>query len=239
MPSYNSAAYIEESIKSVLSQTYSNWELLITDDGSTDASIEVIRRYVAIDNRIKFFSSPGNQGAGAARNNSIKNAVGRFIAFLDSDDIWHPEKLQKQLKFMNGGNYAFTYTAYQKFNSKGLLGVVKPPNKTTYSKLLKSNVIGCLTVIYDRELLGKRFMPQIRKRQDMALWLELLECCKEAHGLTESLAFYRVDSGMTKNKFSVLRSQWLLYRETLNLGLCKSFFYFISYSIMGLYKYVK
>lgn len=236
MPSYNSENSIEESIASVISQSYSKWELLITDDLSTDNTIDIINRYAREDVRIKLFESKENGGAGKARNNSIKNAKGRFIAFLDSDDLWLPEKLQKQIYFMLENKYAFTYTGYQKFTSKEDLGVINPPLSTSYKQLLYSNVIGCLTAIYDTEIIEKQYMPLIRKRQDMGLWLSILKKISKAYCLNEVLAKYRVDTGMTKNKFSVLHYQWQFYREIVGLNFIRSLITFTVYAYKGYIK---
>ena len=239
MPSYNAAAFIAQSIDSVLQQSYSNWELLITDDRSSDNTIEIINQYVAKDDRIKLFIQPQNGGAGKARNNSIAQANGDYIAFLDSDDLWYPEKLEKQIAFMQQSGAALTYTGYRKFTEAGLQGVVTPPKKVNYRKLLNSNVIGCLTAIYDAKQLGKVYMPSIRKRQDMALWLSILKKTPWAYGLTETLAQYRVDSGMSKNKFEMLKWQWRLYREVEGLGIMRAAKCQVKYAFKGFVKYTK
>ena len=133
MPAYNAELHIAESIESVISQTYSNWELLITDDRSTDNTQQIINEYAIKDQRIRQFINEQNGGAGVARNNSIKQANGRFIAFLDADDLWLPEKLTKQISFMLTNNYAFTFTAYQKLEQGELRGTIKPPTFTNYN----------------------------------------------------------------------------------------------------------
>ncbi|WP_335992939.1 glycosyltransferase family 2 protein [Pseudoalteromonas sp. CH_XMU1449-3] len=237
MPAYNSEKYISESIESVILQTFKNWELLITDDRSSDNTQNVVEQYCAKDCRIKLYVNKENGGAGAARNNSITHAKGRYIAFLDSDDLWHPAKLEKQITFMLEHNYGLTYTSYQKFTGNSYLGVVTPPLSTNYSKLLSSNVIGCLTAIYDTEIVGKQFMPLIRKRQDMGLWLKVLKITPKAYCIRETLAYYRIDSGMTQNKFSVLKWQWRFYREVVKLNLLKACYHFSIYSIKGFIKH--
>ena len=239
MPAYNAERHIAESIGSVISQTYNNWELLITDDRSNDATQQIINEYAINDSRIKLFINEQNGGAGVARNNSIKQANGRFIAFLDADDQWLPEKLTTQISFMLKNNYAFTFTAYQKLESETLKGTVTPPQFTTYNKLLGSNVIGCLTAVYDSKELGKHYMPLIRKRQDMGLWLNILKQTPKAYSIPDILALYRVDSGMTQNKFKILKWQWDLYRKVIGLGLFKTSIYFCSYAIRGFVKHKK
>lgn len=237
MPSYNSEATIRESIESVISQTYSNWELLITDDLSSDKTREIVKQFCSDDKRIKLFINAENGGAGAARNHSIGQAKGRYIAFLDSDDLWHREKLSKQIRFMEENYIGLSYTAYQKIENNELRGVVNPPPHTSYKKLLNGNVIGCLTAIYDTELVGKQFMPLIRKRQDMGLWLNILKVIPKAHCLREVLAYYRVDSGMTQNKLKILKWQWRFYRDVVQLSYLNASYRFIIYSIKGLLKH--
>ena len=239
MPAYNAEQYIAQSIESVISQTYMSWELLITDDQSKDSKQEIVKAYADRDSRIKLFISTENGGAGVARNNSIEQAKGRFIAILDSDDFWHEEKLTKQISFMLGYDVAFSFTAYQKVSADELKGVIYPPQFTTYNKLLQSNVIGCLTAIYDAEKLGKNYMPSIRKRQDMGLWLQLLKLTDKAYCLREVLAFYRVDSGMTQNKIKILKWQWRFYRDVVQLPFLKSLFYFLVYSFKATFKVLK
>ncbi|MBQ4888540.1 glycosyltransferase family 2 protein [Shewanella sp. MMG014] len=239
MPCYNSEAYIESAIKSVLCQTYENFELLITDDCSSDSTCLIVERLSSKDSRIKFHKLDKNCGAGRARNNCINLAEGRFIAFLDADDLWVNNKLELQLAFMLENKYEFTYTFYQKFTSEKCLSVVTAPLVTSYNKLLYSNVIGCLTVIYDTERIGKLYMPLIRKRQDLGLWLEILNILPHAYCLPLNLARYRIDSGMTSNKFTVLSYQWRFYRNVIGLSLSKSLFAFCVYSVKGLLKSIK
>lgn len=235
-PSYNSE-YILETYESILNQTYSHWEWVITDDNSSNEFKAILDSLESKDSRVKVFYSDINQGAGAARNNSIKNANGRYIAFLDSDDLWLPNKLEKQIIFMQKNNLALTYTGYQKFSSdEGDLGLIIPPLTTSYNQLLKGNIIGCLTVIYDTETLGKCYMPLIRKRQDFGLWLSILKKTDNVVGLPEILAKYRIDSGMTQNKLEVLKWQWRFYKEVQKLNSFKALYYFTHYAIRGLIK---
>ncbi|MEM8228246.1 glycosyltransferase family 2 protein [Morganella morganii] len=232
MPCYNSAKFIDDSIKSVLAQTYRNFELIIIDDNSADDSLHIIKKYN--DHRIRLITLKNNSGAGAARNEGIASALGRFIAFLDSDDLWRNNKLEQQINFMIDNNYPFTYTYYQKFSFKGSGKLVTSPLMVNYDQLVICNVIGCLTAIYDINKLGKHYMPLIRKRQDMGLWLNLLKKCQYAYCLPEVLADYRTDSGMTKNKLSAAISQWLFYRKELNLSIMKTFNLFVKYAYNGI-----
>ncbi|EKA7359575.1 TPA: glycosyltransferase family 2 protein [Vibrio parahaemolyticus] len=237
MPTYNSAGTVVESIQSVLSQTYKNWELIIVDDRSTDNTWQVIQTYADKYDNIRIYQNKENLGAGASRNFAIKKARGRFIAFLDSDDLWTEDKLAEQIPFMLKNNYPLTYTHYSRFNSEEELSVVTAPEYTTYKKLMYSNVIGCLTAVYDTQALGKRYMPLIRKRQDMGLWLDILKDTPKAYCLPKALAKYRMDSGMTANKFSVLSYQWKFYRDVVGLSLPRSLFTFSVYAVKGTMKH--
>jgi glycosyltransferase involved in cell wall biosynthesis len=239
MPSYNSAATIINSIKSVQKQDYSHWELLITDDCSTDNTVELVRQLAKDDQRITIEVNSVNSGAGFSRNQSIIRSKGKYIAFLDADDLWLPRKLSTQVKYMEQTGAVFSYTAYQKFSSTGPGGVIIPPAKVTYSQLLRGCVIGCLTVMFNAEVLGRQTMPLIRKRQDMALWLQLLKLCKVAYGIPEVLANYRTDSGMSQNKLNAACYQWRLYRDVVGLDLFKSIWYFCWYAMNGFIKYRK
>ncbi|WP_028768722.1 glycosyltransferase family 2 protein [Shewanella fidelis] len=238
MPAFNSELTINESIESVLYQTYSNWELLITDDCSTDKTANIAKQLCKLDSRIHFYSLDFNSGAGAARNNSIRVAKGRYIAFLDADDLWMNNKLELQVKHMQLTNSLLSYTAYQKFSAKGDGGVIFPKASVSYNELLYGNVIGCLTAMYDQHALGKRYMPLIRKRQDMGLWLDILKDIDEASLVPDVLAKYRIDSGMTQNKLTVLGYQWRFYRDVVKLGFLKSTGVFVVYGVKGLFKFL-
>ncbi|BAX78631.1 glycosyltransferase family 2 protein [Labilibaculum antarcticum] len=241
-PTYNSEAYIVQTILSIQRQTYDNWELLITDDCSSDKTIDLLNEFAGEDNRIKIFQLNINSGGGIARNNSIENATGRFIAFCDSDDLWTPDKLEKQIKFMAENDLAFTYSAYQKINEdneKG--GIVNPNPKLTYSDLLKSCQIGCLTAIYDTFKLGKVYLPEIRKRQDYGLWLKIFQVIGETRGLNNNvLGYYRVRSNsVSSNKFKAAIYHFKVLRQVGELGKIKACMYFFNYTIKGLLKYLK
>ena len=239
MPSFNSMNTIEKSILSVQKQSYHNWELLITDDGSTDNTVELVRKLASHDPRISIGVNPVNSGAGFSRNQSIMRSEGKYIAFLDADDIWLPNKLATQVAYMEKTGALFTYTAYQKFSVSGLGGVIMPPTRVTHNQLLYGCVIGCLTAMFNAEVLGRQTMPLIRKRQDMGLWLKLLKICGEAHGIPEVLAHYRTDTGMSKNKLNAAGYQWRLYRDVVGLNVFKSAWYFGWYAFNGFMKYKK
>lgn len=239
MPSYNSEATIVSSIKSVQQQHYRNWELLITDDNSTDNTVSLVKKIAENDPRVNIEVNQINSGAGFSRNQSIARSSGKYIAFLDADDLWLPNKLAIQVAYMEQTGALFTYTAYQKFSGVSLGGVVMPPTRVTHNQLLRGCVIGCLTAMFNAEILGRQTMPLIRKRQDMGLWLKLLKLCGEAHGIPEVLAHYRTDGGMSQNKFNAAKYQWRLYRDVVGLGLAQSTWYFCWYAVNGFIKYRK
>lgn len=239
MPSFNSEKYILNSINSVIGQTYKNWELIVVDDCSTDGTFFLLQALAEKNPKIKIFQNKVNSGAGISRNKAIEYASGRFIAFLDSDDLWHPSKLERQISFMNINGYSFTYTAYVKINNQGEeTKKIIPPNEICYNELLKSNVIGCLTAIYDVEKLGKIYMPNLRKRQDMALWLKILEVEPKAFCLNEILAYYREgNESLSSNKFKMIFLQLKFYRNYLKLNWCQVLYYFTFYVIRALRKH--
>lgn len=238
-PSYNCIATIEKTINSVISQTMTDWEMLIVDDCSTDHSRELIKNIVAVDSRVKLIERTWNAGPAIARNIAIEYAQGRYIAFLDADDQWHPTKLEKQLNFMSEKDIALSYTAYNCFDSDGNhLRVYKPILKVTYTDMLKSNRIGCLTAIYDTDKIGKVYMPNISKRQDLGLWLRILKQVDYALGMDEVLADYLAvqTNSVSSNKTDAAKYQWRLYREIEKLNLKQSTFYFLNYAYLGLKK---
>ncbi|MEX0290458.1 MAG: glycosyltransferase family 2 protein [Flavobacteriaceae bacterium] len=236
-PFYNSKNYIRECIDSVMAQSYPYWELILVDDGSKDNTISVVEAYMQKDPRIKATGLENNEGAGMARNKGIELAKGRYIAFLDSDDTWHPEKLERQLRFMQKHQYPFTYTAYYKLDLKGRRKKVAALPAVSYSRALYKNPIGCLTVIYDTSFFGKQYMPVVRKRQDFGLWLRLLKIT-EARGLNEYLASYRSrSSSISFYKLELLKHEWNLYRKVEKLSFFKSVFYLFSAVFLKLKSY--
>lgn len=237
-PTYNSLSFLGETIKSIINQTYANWELIITDDCSTDGTWEYIETLPELDTRIKVFRLEKNSGAGIARNNSIKHAKGRYIAFCDSDDQWTQDKLENQLKFMSQNDLALSFSNYQIINESGqIIGDVISPEKVTYQTMLKNNYIGCLTAMYDTQKVGKVYMPEIRKRQDWALWLSILKKVPFALSIQESLAIYRDRSkSISSNKFDLIKYNWNIYRNVENFSILKSTFYLIQFIFFYLKK---
>lgn len=240
-PSHNSQATIAESILSILSQTYSMWELIIIDDASTDDTVRIVEEFAEGDPRIKLIRLDANSGAATARNMGIEAAQGKYIAFLDSDDVWLTNKLLKQVEFMKANDYDFTFTAYQRFNSRGeKLAIVRAPLTVNYKALLYSNHIGCLTAMYNAHKLGKQYMPLIRKRQDLGLWLRILKQTEKAYFLDEVLGLYRVGGeSLSSGKTNAAKYQWQLYRRVLNYGRIRSSWYFVCYAFNGFFKHLR
>lgn len=235
-PSYNSEKTLPHTLNSVLAQTFPEWELLVVDDCSPDNANTLIETYAARDSRIRLIKLDENGGAAVARNTAIEQARGRYIAFLDSDDRWFPTKLEKQLRFMQENDVAFSYTAYEKLDEQGdLAGVVGVPERVSYKDLLKVCSIGCLTAMYDTESLGKVYMPLIRKRQDLGLWLRILKQIPYAYGMNEVLAQYQLRSGsISANKYNAAFYTWRLYREIEKLNFCRAGYFFSHYAVNGI-----
>ena len=226
MPTYNCAKFIGKTIESVIAQTYENWELIIIDDCSKDNTEEVVSEYK--DNRIKYHRLENNSGAAVARTEAMKKASGRYMAFLDSDDLWKKDKLEKQLEFMNENNYNFTCTEYEQIDEEGnkLNKVIKVKKRADYNRILLDCPVGNSTVMYNVEKLGKFEVPNIRKRNDDALWLQILKKEKYIYGMTEVLMEYRIRSNsISSNKLSLVKYHWQLYREIEHLSVFRSAFH--------------
>ncbi|MUK87347.1 glycosyltransferase [Ornithinibacillus sp. L9] len=241
-PAFNAEKFISRTIESVLDQTYTNWEMVIVDDRSTDNTVSIIQEYQKKDERIKLHILPENSGSAIARNTAMKNAQGQYIAFLDSDDLWYPQKLEKQLKFMQEKDIAFSFTKYRRMDEDGTIRnvVSKAPKSVGYHDLLRHCVIGCLTVMIDRDKVGRLDMIDIRTRQDYAYWLEITKRGFRAYGLPEVLSKYRtVENSISRNKFKAAKRQWYVYRNVENLGILKSLWYFTHYTFMGVKNTIK
>lgn len=238
-PAYNCEDYIVDTIKSAQAQTYAQWEMIIVDDLSTDNTTAVVKEIMKTDDRVSLICLEKNQGAAVARNTAIEAAQGEYIAFLDSDDKWLPEKLEKQVHFMKHNNVMLSYSDYNVIDENDeLLSTFKSPAQLTYHDLLKSCSIGCLTAMYDAKALGKVYMPIVRKRQDFALWLKILKKIDHAQGFNEVLAEYRVrNNSISANKFDAAKYQWRIYREVEGLNIFQSVYYFINYAYYGVKKY--
>lgn len=223
---YNSEKFIGETIRSVLSQTYTNWELIIVDDCSSDNSVTIIETFSHTNSSIKLIKNTSNKGVAVARNTATKAAKGQYIAFLDSDDVWKPHKLQTQINFMVENNYNVCYSSYELIDEKGniLNKTINALPELSLKKLLKSNYVGNLTGMYNTSKLGKIYVKNLRKRQDWLLWIEALKRSKKpAKGIQESLAFYRVrENSMSSNKFNLLKYNYWVYKKGLEFSTLKS-----------------
>lgn len=223
-PLYNREDTFFEFLRSVLNQTYSNWELIIVDDCSTDNSYKLALQSSFQDNRIKVFRNKNNQGAALTRNFAITQAEGEYIAFLDSDDLWEPLKLEKQVEFMEVNNYAFSYTSYFQGNDKKI--VITGPKKINKYMMKASCWVGCLTVMYNAKLLGKFYAPDIKRRNDYAMWLLVIRF-SDCYYLDMPLATYRISQNSISkvNLFRKFNSNRILYKTTYNYGSLFSFFF--------------
>ncbi|MDR1773789.1 MAG: glycosyltransferase [Clostridioides sp.] len=238
-PMYNAERYVEDTIKSVLNQTYKNWEMIIVDDCSNDNSPEIVKKYADIDERIVYIKVDSNKGVSHARNIALKTAKGRYIAFLDSDDIWKEEKLNEQINFMNETGAVICFTSYELIdeNSNALNKIIKAPQMTQYKKLLKGNVIGSLTVLIDKEKLDFEIKLEGVPHEDYVLWLAILKRGYNAYGIDKSLAYYRKSSkSLSGNKIKAAKWTWNIYRNIEKIPLHKAIYYFVNYAINGIKK---
>lgn len=240
-PVYNSGLFLERTIQSVIQQTYTHWEWILVDDHSIDNSKEIITKYAEEDARIKSYFLNKNSGAGPARNIAIENASGRIIAFLDSDDIWKSDKLEKHVEFMLKNKAAFSHTSYGFIdeNDKIIHKTFKVSNKpVTYKDLLKRTEISCLTAMYDLKYMDKMYMPNLKRKQDYGLWLSILKKGIKAIPFDEELAFYRQRKGAsTSNKLKLIKKHWnFLYRHE-HLGVIKTAYYTFFWITNGIKKY--
>ena len=233
-PLYNAELYIGEAISSVQSQTYANWEMIIIDDCSKDNSYHMANEYAKKDSRILLYKNDINLGGAGSRNRAIGKAKGKFIAFLDADDKWHPEKLKKQIDFMLENNIDFCFCNYDTIDEQGKhIKNVIAPSKVSLRDMYSNNYIGCLTAVYDTSRYGKFFMPDFRKRQDYALWLTMLKRINFAYLLNESLASYRIRKNtLSSNKLDALLYYWKILRITAGLPVIAASFYTSRYVVL-------
>lgn len=237
---YNSEKYIEQTIQSVLAQTYSNWEMIIVDDKSVDASVQIIEKYAAVDNRIKLIQKEINAGPTAARNEAIKNAKGDFIAMLDSDDVWMPEKLQKQIEILTKQKdtvIAFSFYEHIDENGNPMNKIIKAPIEVNYSMMLKSNYIGNCTAIYNKNLAGNPTFAKVG-HEDYALWLSILKNGMKAYCVPEVLAKYRKhQTSVSSNKLKGAKWHWEIHKNIVKTPFLKRCYYFLHYCINAVKKH--
>lgn len=241
MACYNSEKWIRETIRCVQAQSFGDWELLITDDCSSDDSVAIIQEELVRDSRIRLFVFDINQGAGKARNNSLSHAQGRYIAYLDSDDLWVETKLEHQLQFMREKRIVMCYTDYDLVNENGeYRKTVLVPASVTYDSYLKRPITCTHSIMFDSEKVDKKLlqMPDIRRGQDGATWLQVLKTGITGYALNESLAKYRRHEGsLSNNKLKAVKRIWYLYREVEHLSLPYACRCFVSYAINAVKKY--
>ena len=240
-PMYNGERFVSQTIESVLSQTYQDWEMLIVDDGSKDNSAAIVEGYAGKDSRVKLIRQ-SNGGSASARNHALREARGRYVCFLDADDLWDSTFLEKQLNFLRQKDAGIVYASYRRINERGeeILRPFIVPGRVNYKGLLKTCSISCLTALFDREKTGENFFDESLRslRDDFAFWLTLLKKVDYAYGNPEILASYRVFStSTTGNKKKVMKPQFMVYYKVEKLGLVRSVYYFIHWAINGFLKY--
>ncbi len=242
IPTFNSEKYISDTIISVQNQTYQNWEMLLVDDGSTDETQTIITSFLT-DKRIQFYPLEKNSGTGVARNLGVSKAAGKYISFLDADDLWKSDKLEKQINFMQKQNLPFTFSFYDCIDEQGnsLNKRIEAPLNLSYCQLFFCNYVGNLTGIYDVDYFGKISISSIRKRQDWMHWLTILKKIKTAKPVPESLALYRVrDNSLSTSKTALIQYNYAVYRQfhgynVVVSGFCMIGFLFTQLAIKPFY----
>lgn len=240
-PSWNSEKYIEKTIESVQNQTYSNWEMIIVDDCSTDKTVEIVEEISKIDSRIKLLRQSTNAGAAKARNRSLSESSGRYVAYLDADDIWKPTKLEKQIDFMKAQNCGFSCASYEVIDDEGnaLNKEVHMLPSVDYVGFLTNNLLQTVGIMVDTSIIDKKYlvMPDIRRRQDAATWLQVLKAGYKCYGIDEVLAEYRrAENSLSSNKVKAVKGVWSLYRDIEKLSLPFSCYCFVRYAVMAVWK---
>jgi teichuronic acid biosynthesis glycosyltransferase TuaG len=242
-PCYNSSAYLLETYQCLNFQSHSNWEWIVVDDCSTDNSLKILEDLKARDKRVKVFKNSQNSGAAITRNNSLDNATGDYVAFLDSDDLWESDKLEKQVKFAEENQAEYTYHNYWTIDGQGnRLKEQIVASQVKQSDLYKFNPFATSSIMIKRDVLEKnqiRFRRHLRRRQDYFFWFDAIGVCNKACGLPEKLSSYRIFGGdsLSANKKKMAVIQWQLLQSEFKLGPIKAFYYFVHYAIHGLKKY--
>lgn len=240
IPAYNAAKTITETLESALAQTFEDFEIIVADDGSTDNTSETVLRLADADERVKLFQVNKNQGVAKARNFAISNAGGEWIAFLDSDDLWEKDKLEKQLKLADEKNADIVYCSYGIIDAKGERSCTDfiVEEHTTYNLMLARNVISCSTALIKREYFDKYSFSSEYAHEDYALWMEMLRDGLQAYGNTEILAYYRLYAGSrSANKLKAAKNRWIIYRKHLNMSFSHSLCCIVRYMFKALKKY--
>lgn len=239
-PVYNNSEFIKQTIESVQKQTYKNWEMIIVDDCSTDRTPELIKKISQKDDRIKYIKLEKNSGAAIARNKALSESRGRFIAYLDADDLWKKNKIQNQIDFMLAHDYAFVCSNYEKIDvNNKILKQVKIPKEINYKLFLRNTIIQTVGVMIDSRKTGRELliMPNVRRRQDAATWCQLLKSGFNCYGVPEFLSYYRVvPKSLSSNKIKAMKGTWFLYRKIEKLSLVNACFCFLGYAINAVKK---
>jgi teichuronic acid biosynthesis glycosyltransferase TuaG len=233
MPAHNAARFLDEAIGSVAAQTFTDWEMIVVDDDSADSTRAIVERWAASDRRIRLVRQSPQQGAAAARNRALAETRGRYVAFLDSDDLWRPEKLEAQVAFMRETGAVFSFAGYSVIDERGrpMGRAVRAPERVDYRFLLRNTIIGCLTVMLDRSRLGPLRMPSHRQHEDLSLWYELLKRGVVAMGIPRDLALYRVVRGSaSRNKLRSALDMWRVYRDQERLSLPSAVLCYAQYA---------
>ena len=241
-PCYNAASYIKQTIDSVLTQTYTDWELIIVDDCSTDDSAEIIKRYASRDNRIKYLKTDKPSGSPSMpRNIAIDNAKGEYIAFLDADDVWLPDKLEKQVSFMQDNNYSFTYSNYEKMNISGTRNnrVIIMPKVSSFWDVIETCTIPCLTAMLNKDLIGDTRFKNTPK-EDFVFWLDILKKGVKAYNVGGILALYReLQNSRSSNKIQMIENQWRVLRTVEGVKAPIAIYFMFKYLYNGMIKFYK
>lgn len=239
-PVYNSEKFIDKTATSVFNQTYNNWEWILIDDYSTDNSWDILKKLSERDSRVKIYKNKKNLKSGKTRNLAIKKAKGIYIAFLDSDDLWHKDKLTIQITFMQENNYFFSHTSYGYIDEEGnkIKSTFHVRREVSYKQLLKRTEISCLTAIYNADQIGKFYMSEHARKQDYALWLAILKSGVPSFGIDKELAFYRqVKNSATSNKYKLILKHITFLTETQNISTIRALYYSAYWMVNGFVRY--
>ena len=237
---HNSARFIDETIKSVQAQSFSDWEMIIIDDNSSDEGIQIIEDYIKKDPRIKLLKNESNLGPAKTRNKGLEIAQGRYICFIDSDDLWYENFLEISLSYLQENSVGFVFSSYERKNEDFTKdnGTFYVHERVSYNDLLKTCPISCLTAMYDTKFTGKVYMPDVLKRQDFGLWLHILKKVPFAYGINQPMAIYRMrDNSVSRNKLHAAKYQWLIYRDVEKLSLYRSCLSLTQWAYFGFKKY--
>lgn len=239
LPVYNSEKYLRETIDSILQQSYKELEIIIVNDNSTDSSEEIIFEYQKKSTKIKYIKQIKNQGVAVARNTAIEKSTGRFLAFIDSDDIWYSEKLEKQIAMLVENKIGFSFTAIELIDENSCTYKSKRNVKTVvdYKYLLTNTIIATSTVVIDKNVIGSFFMPLMRSGQDYATWLSILRKGFKAYGINESLVKYRVTQhSLSNNKFKSIKQIWYIQKNYENIHFVKRLYNLLAFVIHAVKK---